>query len=102
VVGAARFALGKDEMERFPNPFTAKDLPEDVQVVIDDALATAAYSTARGDTITPDGKNAQMFLKDAGIDRARLGRLLVQKLRKQGYTDETAAAWRSRMMQRLR
>lgn len=44
--GAARWALGKTEAPRWPNPFTATNLPADVKAAVKEHLATVAVTAS--------------------------------------------------------
>ena len=89
IVGAARWALGKSDMERYPNPFTAKDLPKEVKEVRDAHLATAASTVARHDDSNPvkpatvrTSKAAAAYLREVGISHDDLAELLLKKMQK--------------------
>jgi len=58
-VGAARFALDKESIpDRYPNPLTAGDLPEDVRKVRDEWLERKAYELT-----SPEPKDPQDAIK---------------------------------------
>jgi hypothetical protein len=47
MVGLARFALGRDELGRYPNPLTDKDLPSDIRKVVDNWLGLRIETLAK-------------------------------------------------------
>ncbi len=101
IVGAARWALGKSDMERYPNPLTATDLPKEVQEVRDAHLATAAHTTAKPDRkkVKKEARqasiNAGAYLEEIGVPEAELAELLEAKLK--GKTYDTKRLWKNRL-----
>lgn len=108
ITGLSRMALEKDEMERYPSPFSSDELPKDVQAVIDDHVGRAAYSTARiaalGATTDEERrkqKSAEEFLESTGMDEGAMSRILTIRLRKMGYGTDAQNSWRKRLRARV-
>jgi hypothetical protein len=108
IVGSARFALGKDPMDHYPNPLTATDLPAEVKAVVDDHLGKAAFTVARieklraaSDDDKASQKAAELYLEEAGVNEAEIARILRARLRKAGYGSEAVGAWQRRLRARL-
>lgn len=108
IVGAARFALGKDQLPLYPNPLTATDLPSEVKTVVDDHLGKAAFTVARiaklrsaNDDDKASEKAAELYLEEAGVDEAEMARILRSRLRKAGYGSEAVGEWQRRLRARL-
>jgi hypothetical protein len=108
MIDVARLGLRRNPLS---NPLSATGMAPDVQEVVDDVLATAAYTVARPERLqgkTPEETEATVrevtaavdFLKEAGASPARIDQLLTRKLIEQKHKGESIAKWRRRFRAR--
>ncbi len=108
IAGLARMATGKEELARYPNPFTADDLPPAVKEVRDSHLGTVAHVVAetmdlrRAKPETKLGmKFAIEYLRETGISEHQLSLILAKKLRKSRRSGKSIREWQNRLRRRL-
>ena len=102
IAGASRWGLRWKDEERYPNPLTAKDLPEDVRQAVEKHLITAAYTTAKPEKLKllDDEQKAvqaaaQAYLKEVGVDASELADLLGVKLKQKSKSGEKGMGWKA-------
>lgn len=90
IAGLARKALGRQALERYPNPIAdPESVPRDVQVVIKQHIAQKAVAaTNRGESAVTAGT----YLRDMGASLRATRILGYRRLRSQGIKEDTAAA----------
>ncbi len=106
MVGVARMMLGKDEVDIYPNPYTATDLPKAIKAVVDDDLTRAAYTVAKPDKlVNPTTKatvdNSVEYLRSIAAPQKTLVNLLTKRMLEDKLGDETRTSWRRRLRRRL-
>jgi hypothetical protein len=115
-VGVARWAQGRKQIDRFPNPITSNvNVPPDIQAVVAKHKADMAYAAASVKnfaTVKPESvaeaKSAAAHLKAMRVDPLQAIQLLDNRLRsdayKQGRTvkQDTITQWNRRLLNALR
>ena len=81
-IGLSRFAMDKPELDRYPNPLTATDLPPAIETIIEGYLGNKMYRVSDPDSTREKGETLADF-RERQSDRKRsieLGEALVNRL----------------------
>lgn len=94
-IGLARWALGKEELERYPNPLTAADAPGPVRKAADEWLGAVLYEASAGRPTRPAGQPVAKYHEKVAAWEARMRNIepLVGELNLSG--EERARALRA-------
>tara|TARA_R110000824_G_scaffold86938_3_gene214697 strand:- start:3653 stop:11587 length:7935 start_codon:yes stop_codon:yes gene_type:complete len=81
IIGLNRWALGKSDKRKYPNPMGLPDLPDDVRELVSDQITKSIIrSLIETDSESEDYlqsiESAKAFLKNTGITAAQAGKLL--------------------------
>jgi len=101
ITGLARWALGKPELERYPNPLAADQLPDHVRRVRDEHLQGRAYAVAWKAKSDGGTRRSAQYLRDTGANPARLRGLLLEQTVKLQFRPETRSLWLKRLKDRM-
>jgi len=81
IFGLARFALGRPALDRYPNPLTAKSLPQDVRDIVDEYLTKRLW-TATAPSDNESRRRAQSVLDGLDIDAKKAKTLVLRRANK--------------------
>jgi len=87
MIGMARAVMGKEALERYPNPFAARDLPADVQAIVDKELVSKGRVFS---SLPPKEPKGGKSVEDRRVEWRQELKIAVQFFEKMGVDEAHA------------